>query len=325
MRLLLAVIVAVAHAGAIGFGTQPHLGATEVGAMAVDAFFVLSGFLVTRSLMRLSMGRYAWHRFLRIMPGFWVCLLVTALAVGPGLARLEGRDPLAALTGSPSTLSYVPANALLFVTDWSVGGLPSGTYTPGVVNGALWTLFYEATCYVGIAVLGVLGVLRRRRWVPVLGVALIGLVVAVGEVAGLDLPGDLFLRFFLAFGLGALGHVFADRIPMRRSLLLLAAAALAVSLATTTQYLAFGALPFAYLCLYAVVRTPWLRHEPPADLSYGLYVYHWPVLALLATAGATALGRPLFTVLGLALALLAAAASWYAVEKPALSLKNLGR
>lgn len=330
LRLLLALTVAVAHASAIAYGHQPRFGPTELGSMAVDGFFVLSGFLVTRSFLRLpSVGRYAWHRFLRIMPGFWACLVVTALGVAPLIAWLEGSPPTTAFTTAPSSWHYITSNALLYMRDFSVGGLPSGTHQAGVVNGALWTLFYEATCYALVAVLGVLGVLTRRRWLPVACTALVGAAVLVAEVTRIELPGELFLRFFLVFGLGALAHLFADRIPMRRGLALLALAWLAGSIALTTltagQYLAFGAVPFAYLCLYAVVRTPWLRYEPPADLSYGLYVYHWPVQVVLVTAGATALTQVGYTVVAVAIALLAATASWYLVEKPAMSLKHLFR
>jgi peptidoglycan/LPS O-acetylase OafA/YrhL len=66
--------------------------------------------------------------------------------------------------------------------------------------------------------------------------------------------------------------------------------------------------------------------DPPADLSYGVYLYGWPIQQSLhagfPTAPALALLPP-----ALLLALLAAALSWYAVEKPALRLKAraLGR
>src|SRR3712207_2064302 len=65
MRLGLALAVAVVHALGTGYGAELHLGRTDLGEPAVDAFFVLSGFLVTRSFLTVgSVGRYAWHRFL---------------------------------------------------------------------------------------------------------------------------------------------------------------------------------------------------------------------------------------------------------------------
>lgn len=101
MRLGLAATVAVVHAQAIGWGDQPAVGSTAVGDLAVDAFFVISGFLVTRSATRLpTLRRFVWHRALRILPGFWVCLLVVALVAAPVMAWLQGRAPHSVLTGS---------------------------------------------------------------------------------------------------------------------------------------------------------------------------------------------------------------------------------
>ncbi len=321
LRLVLATTVAVAHAGAIGFGRQPVIGGTELGELAVDAFFVLSGFLVTRSLLQLgSVGRYAWHRFLRIMPGFWVCLLLTAGLVAPAVAALEGGAPGAVLGQS---WGYVTQNGLLFMRDFSVAGLPTGTHQPHVINGALWTLFYEAVCYVGVAVLGVLGLLRRRRALVVAGVVAVWLVVAGQEAGLVPLVGELFWRFFLMFGLGVLGYLYRDRLSVHGRWVLLAVAGLALALWLEPGYRAVGGgVAFAYLCLVAVVRTPWLRHRLRVDLSYGMYVYHWPLETLLATAGATALTQAGFTVAAVGLAGLVALASWYLVEEPALSHKG---
>ncbi len=322
LRLILATTVAVVHSSAIAYGHQPHLGTHEVGELAVDAFFVLSGFLVARSFLQLgSVGRYAWHRFLRIMPAFWVCLLLTATLVAPAAAALEGRE-----AGSiyPESFGYVLRNGLLFISDFSVAGLPTQTAVPHVVNGALWTLFYEAVCYVGVIALGVAGALTRRRWLTVAATVLVAAVL-LGQEAGL-LPerGGLFLRFFLMFGLGTLGLLYGSRVQIRRRWLVLALVVLAVTLWAPMDYRAIGgSIAFAYVCLYAVVRTPWLRHRPRADLSYGMYVYHWPIETLLVLAGATALTQAGYTLLAVFLAGLAATLSWYLIEKPALSHKSM--
>src|SRR5580658_74946 len=84
LRFLFATMVIWSHAyGNGGFGYDPLArlnpnGATA-GFLGVGGFFVLSGFLITRSYETVnSVGRFIWHRFLRIFPGFWVCLVVTA-------------------------------------------------------------------------------------------------------------------------------------------------------------------------------------------------------------------------------------------------------
>lgn len=322
LRLVLAATVAIAHASAIAYGHQPAIGGNEIAGLAVDGFFVLSGFLVARSYLQLNgLGRYAWHRALRIMPGFWVCLLVTAGVVAPLIAALEGRPPLSVF---PQAWGYVAQNAGLFMVDFGVADLPTQTSVPLVVNGALWTLFYEAVCYAGVAVLGVLGILRRRPWVVAVGV-LLSAAMVTGQASGL-VPevGAFFWRFFLMFGLGTLGLLYADRISVHRRWWLLAGAGLALSLLVGPEYRAVGGgIALAYLCLVAMVATPGLRYRCRVDLSYGVYIYHWPIATLLVLAGGTALTQVGYTLLALALAACAALLSWHFVERPALARKGM--
>jgi peptidoglycan/LPS O-acetylase OafA/YrhL len=327
LRLCFAGVVAFAHAWSVGFDHQPRIGSTSVSALAVDGFFVLSGFLVARSWLRLkSFRRYAWHRFLRIMPGFWVCLVVTAAVVAPVAAVLVGRAGTSVLSGEEPAWRYVVVNSLLPVVQFGIGGIPAPTGSgPAVFDGALWTLSYEALCYAVLSVLGVVGVLRRPR----LLLALVGVVwlMAAAQSAGL-VPVDVPLyanrelsRFLLMFLLGAAAHLFAHRIVLHWALATAAAISVLVGLLTLRDYQLLGGLGFAYLCLYATVRVP-LRGNPRWDLSYGLYVYHWPVHLLLALAGATVLGEWAFAALGITLALGLAVLSWLLVEAPALRLKD---
>ena len=327
MRLGLAAMVAFAHAWSVGFGHQPRIGESNVADLAVDGFFVLSGFLVARSWLRLqSFRRYAWHRFLRIMPGFWACLLVTAAVVAPIAAALSGRATSSLLTGDEPAWRYVVVNSLLPILQYGIGGVPDPQGGgPAVFDGALWTLQYEAFAYGVLALLGVLGVLRRR-WL-LLGCAGAVWLLLVAEGAGIlpfDVPvfsnQDLF-RLLLMFLLGSAAHLFAHRIVVHWALAVAAAVSVLAGLLLLSDYRLVGAVGFAYLCLYAAVRLP-LRGNPRWDLSYGLYVYHWPVQLLLALAGATVLGEWAFAALGIALALGLAVLSWLLVEAPALRLKD---
>lgn len=328
LRLALAVLVAVTHATAVGFGHQPRVGGTNVSDLAVDAFFVISGFLVTRSLLRLpTLRRYAWHRFLRIMPGFWACLVVTAVLAAPLAAALTGRPPLSVFTAAQDPAwRYVVVNAALPVLQYPIAGLGGGPGSPPeVFDGALWTLKYEAACYVLLAALALAAGLRRRRW-PVAVLCLLVWLAAVVHAAGgpgIDLPalepGET-TRFLLVFLLGALAHLYGRSVPVSGALVLLSGAVLAVSLVVLPDYELLGAPALAYLCVWAAIRAR--LPEPRWDLSYGVYVYHWPIQFLLALAGLQVVGEELFTVVALTLALGAAALSWVLVERPALGLKD---
>ncbi|MGY2078777.1 acyltransferase family protein [Modestobacter sp. SYSU DS0657] len=326
LRLVLAGIVAVGHALLVGFGHQPALGRTNLADYAVDAFFVVSGFLVAGSYLRLrSFRRYAWHRFLRIMPGFWVCLVVTAVVVAPLAAALSGAAPWTVFTAEEDPAwQYPVVNAALPILQYEIAGL-STDVGETALDGSLWTLQYEAACYALVALLGLFALLHRRA--PLVVLAVTAWLLALLENAALipvDVPvfsnQELF-RLTLFFLLGAAAFVHADRVPIRGRWALLATGTVLAGAFMLDDYHLVGAVGFAYLCLYAVVRLP-LRQNPGWDFSYGLYIYHWPVEFLLALAGATALGEATFVLLSLVLALVAAAASWYVVEHPALQLKD---
>lgn len=326
MRLVLASLVAVHHATAIGFGVEwgigpaPVEGMSRLGDFAVDAFFVLSGFLVTMSYVRLdSPVRYLWHRALRILPGFGTCLVVTAVVFAPAIAVLEGRP---ALSVFPDAWRFVTANAFLVMKEWGVAGLPAGTHTPGVVNGALWTLFYEFTCYALVAALGVAGLLRRPRAVAAL-LTVVWLAQAASLLGSLDVPMPLLRRFLLLFLLGSVGYLFRDRLPITRPGLLGALVAFLGAGFLMPDYRVVGGPAFAYLLLgVMVLPSVW---EPRADLSYGIYIWHWPVETLLVLTGVAARGAVPLVLGALALTVGAALASWTVVEEPALRLKSWTR
>ncbi len=337
MRLALATIVAVVHAQQLGWQSQPTIGRTLLGDLAVDGFFVISGFLVTRSALRLgSLRRFAWHRGLRIMPGFWVCLLVTAFLTAPTVAALRGRSAGSVFAGEESAQSFVTANATLLIRQWEIAGIP-GPLRADAMNGSLWTLFYEAVCYLGVGVLfavGLLGpgrrrlgtllpdVMRRHAVLLVTGLAWLAHTVwAAGLAGGSSASAEFLPRFGLLFLLGALGHLYARQVRFPVTGVVIAVAVLAVSLAFFDAYRPLGAIPFAYLVLWLMVALP-TRGEAAIDASYGMYVYHWPLTLILAEAGATVVGSVAFTALALTVTAAAAVASWYLVEAPALRRKH---
>ncbi|PWJ54619.1 Peptidoglycan/LPS O-acetylase OafA/YrhL, contains acyltransferase and SGNH-hydrolase domains [Quadrisphaera granulorum] len=321
MRLALAVVVAISHGLENGFGWQPSVNGTQIGVLAVDGFFVISGYLMVSSWNRLAdVRRYAWHRALRIAPAFWLCLVVTALVIAPVAAMLSERPPLSVFTAaSEPAWRYVTVNAALQINQFGIAGL-GGPHSDGVINGSLWTLFYEALCYFAVAALGLLGLLRRRTWL-VAAATLALWVGLVASAAGLvTLPADNLPHLLFVFMLGALAALYAHRLPMHPLLALGAGLLTLVAMLTLEDYRTVGAVGFAYVCLWlmTVIRRPQLSW----DLSYGTYIWHWPIQVLLVLLGATALGPVGFTTLSIVIALGVAALSWRFVERPALAFKS---
>jgi peptidoglycan/LPS O-acetylase OafA/YrhL len=303
--------------------------------MAVDAFFALSGFLIAGSyLSSPSVWRYLWRRALRILPGFWVCLVVTAGVIAPVAWWLQ-RHTLSGfpVVGNDSATTYVWRNAGLLVRQYYIAGAFDGE----VVNGSLHTLFYEFACYLMVAVIGVLGVIRRRPWVVValLGAAwVVTLAEAVGQTGVVTgQPGrELMLRYGTMFLAGMVGLLFARRIRLTARGGLLAGLALLAAVTAAAQvsgdsrsiltYSLLAPPAVAYLVLLAGCSPRLSRVGARRDLSYGLYVYAWPVQAALVVIGAHTWWLPLYLVVSLTIALGMAFLSWTYVESPALALKS---
>lgn len=128
LRFFFAGGVFLCHAiGLGGFGTDflTLVGSRLSSAyLAVAGFFVISGFLITRSFDTSGNGaRFLLHRVLRIIPGFWVCLVVVAFGFAP-IAYLHQHGTLRGfLSISPNPLAYITQNALLQINQISIGTL----------------------------------------------------------------------------------------------------------------------------------------------------------------------------------------------------------
>lgn len=336
LRLALALSVIVSHCYPLG-GLQPgKVGAlfrvTSWGELAVGGFFFLSGMLITRSYLTCSsVTRYFWHRFLRIFPGFWACLLTTVLIFGPVAALIERHTLTNYFVGGVNNASsYLTANALLWMGQNGIDGLLATVPFPHAFNGSLWTLYNEFVCYVAIAALGVTSVLRR---VPalILLIAPLLLFMYAGHAVH-HFPLDVLfytvlhgVNAYLAqaafFFVGVAIFLFRDRVPLNTGLFIvsLAVSALVISTAASPFVLPFT---FSYVLLWLAFRLPFRHAARFGDFSYGLYIYAFPVQQIFAELGIPHWGFVSYLALSTGTALLFAIASWHLVERPCLSFKH---
>ena len=328
LRFLFAATVIWSHAyGNGGFGSDPlarlNANGATTGFLAVGGFFVLSGFLITRSYETVnSTGRFIWHRFLRIFPGFWVCLAVTAFGFAPLAFAYQHRTLLHYFAEVPSAWSYVTSNALLGIHQDRIGTVLAHVPVPFTLNLSLWTLNPEFFCYLCIAAFGVMGALKGG---PVV-IAAVALMLLAGYTGLLWRYGDIMvvqtLTLIVYFVFGASAYLIRARIPMALWIAVLCAAALLGTL--TTRAFVLVAIPcITYLTLFAAMRLPLRGFDRRMDLSYGLYIYAFPVQQLLALCGFEAFGFTLYFLSALVTAGVLAALSWFTIERPSLSLKNL--
>ncbi|WP_267357477.1 MULTISPECIES: acyltransferase [unclassified Methylobacterium] len=328
LRLALAVAVVVSHAfsvatGAPGDEPLARLTGYTLGEHAVNGFFAVSGFLVTMSCDRRGIRDYALARSLRILPGLVAATLIVSLGLGAAMTRL----PVSEYLREPSLWAFIRGTLTTFKSNAALPGVfEHNPYRAPL--GTVWTLKYEVLCYLGVLAAALCGLLRRR-WSALVIVAGLALALAiVGGLRGSDLPKgtETALRLPLIFAAGACLYLWRERLRISGAALACLAFGACV-LARTPAYPALLFLAEAYGVVWLALG-PLARgvFDPPADLSYGVYLYGWPIQQTLHALWPEISG-PALLAPALAATLPVAALSWYGMERPALALKAraLGR
>lgn len=345
LRLMLASAVVVSHSRVLGFreldpGEASTHHQTDLGKLAVFGFFVLSGYLICGSAARIGLGRYLWHRGLRIFPGLWVCLLLLAFVMAP-LVCLHERGSLTGFWVHPGgPVDFVRANWWTGLRQLAISNLRVNPIV-GIFDGPLWSLAYEMLGYLAIGALAVSGVLTRApRFVLVLAVTswlyivhyqvqthtwtgphVGGVTITLPLLGALSTSNMIYLGFM--FAAGAAAQLYKDRISTHGALAVAAALVMLLSMRLGGFFM-FGLPAYGYLVLWAAMRLPkpFQAVGRKRDYSYGLYIYAWPVQELLTMFDVPRWGLIAYTCLSLFGGLVLAAMSWHLVESPALRLKN---
>lgn len=290
LRLFLALEVVVAHAGAY---IDPNFDWAGY-VIAVPAFLAISGFLVLQSYSESgSWGAFLKKRALRILPALTVSLLICAPLFGWSAVY----------------------NSLL---NWATGGL---YHLPSMANTPLWSLAWEELAYLLLACLWVLGAYKRPFFIWVL------LAISVCVVwAGSNLEPRTRMILFLgpAFFAGNLMYLYrANLLGFHRFLPWFLFYIMLQWRFVPDRHM-FGESSLILMQAFAVVWAGMagvkiIPFKFP-DISYGIYVYHFPIVAYLALeCGITS---PLkMGVLLTAILIPFSLASWYLIEKPALRFK----
>lgn len=317
IRLALAVEVVLWHAYALEGDTWiPAWAERFAGDIAVDGFFAISGFLIVRSWRRSNPRKYLTARAARIFPGLWVCVLLTALVLAPLVSNTAGISKARFVTWNWFAWPGLQPIGL------SLGNVPH----PYSWNGSLWSLRYELLCYLLVAICGSVVALRSRV-VPWVGVAVAWALALAAARAGLPhwsmwVEGP---RTMLMFGCGGLLYAYRDRVPVSRALAVASVVVVAAAVVTLPDYRIVAAPAVAYLMLWAGLelgRFP--RMVLRTDLSYGTYIYGFPIQQALLAAG-VGMAWPLFTTISLAAVLPVAALSWFVVERPCIRRARTGQ
>ncbi len=332
LRFFFASLVVLSHSYPLATGSEAREplslathGQLTFGALAVDCFFIISGFLILHSwLVQPEPLRYLRKRTLRIYPAFlWVAALdafvVTPLFSTAGYAAI----------GSDFYASFV-LNALRLLPLTPGPSFPSNP-AAGTVNGSLWSISYEFWCYIAILVTGLAGWASRRR--PVLGALVVALCISfvfewknltpggriLGQIFGYPPFWARLLPFFIS---GMAFYVYREKIPRTTVGALMACGALVA--ANELPYGLLFVLPpaAAYLIFwFAFLPMPRLsRFAERGDVSYGIYLYSFPLLQIVAALWSGPLQPLALFAVGWPLSIGCAWLSWHLLEKHCIRL-----
>lgn len=331
IRLLLSLMVICGHAPEMIDGNRNHEPLTlifhtlSLGEIAVDAFFIISGYLITQSVMKSrSIYWYAERRIFRIYPAFLVAYFSCIFILGP----LVDADPF---WGINKTIF----NAFTLQAPITFPGQFPGLHTYPALNGSMWTIAYEFRCYIVIAILRMCGTLKSRFSVLLITFILVFFCVLstfnmvnealrdLGSYPHVDLfvgRPDQTLRLTAIFLIGSCFYLFSEEIA---SLLDGRSATICLILCIATLYrdphfaeaglAVFGGLALFWIAFKAnlgalqQINDKW-------DISYGVYLYGWPVAIYLTWLNPTICPWVLVTIT-IPIVFIISAVSWWGLER----------
>ena len=331
IRFVFAFSVILGHSGEFlaakwKFGTLGYF-VEKIGfaGVAVGGFFLLSGYLITQSWQNSPQFlTFLKKRILRIYPGFVVASLISVLIVG-------AIGAIGAYFTEFRVFKYITS---LIVLQYPITPPVFAGQRYPHVNGSLWTITYEFRCYLVVALLGVIGFYKRRVLIiPLLAILLLffynenlsNLMHFKGSRIFFADSYQL-IRLSCFFGFGSLFYLYRDKLNfnLKWGLICLLPLILFSGNYGTFHFALFtfgGYLLFSF----AFASIPSLnRFKSAPDVSYGVYLYGWPVQKLLIQSFPQIGLLSLFcfaSIISYALGLL----SWKLVEKPFLSLKSKTR
>jgi peptidoglycan/LPS O-acetylase OafA/YrhL len=324
IRLLAATGVVFGHSFALAM--RGHAGVpdpvsvlfpgTYSGSLAVEAFFFISGFLITNSLISKSnpsVLQFLRARAVRVLPAFIVMLISTTFLMAP----LTSNSNLLDYWQDPATYRYFFSMLSLEMllnreTIWTIAGTFEG-HQSAALNGSLWSLFYEVKLYL-ISGLGVW--VGAYKW-PQLGSALffVGLLLTLSQGAN-QTPNNFVMNAVFMYALGAMVRCHASRLTVTIFPLLIVSA-LVFFFRHTSAALLLYSLWIASAVIYFAYAINIVRVKLPGDYSYGLFLWSFPIQQLLAWYWPT-LEPYRFFVTSFAISFMVAILSWHFVENPVL-------
>lgn len=281
------------------------------GSLAVKIFFFISGLVVANSLMKKqNISEYIVSRFFRIWPA-----LMTAILLSYIFAFLFTSLNHSEFIDSTPPINYIISSFFLNIT-WSFPGVFDSN-TINVFNGSLWSIVYEVGCY--IVLLSIAGLCGYKRT----AITVVCLVLITDSIFGyLSIFTEALsreeVRYLPAiFALGVLAAVNKDRIDINKetSALLILLTTIFYSQQSSLYVFSFY-VTLMYVIIYISSDSLFIKLKPKHDISYGVYLYGFPVQqTVYSCIKATGAGILSNQIISIAISIIIGLCSWLVIER----------
>lgn len=323
LRLVAALLVLYSHQFALMGQPEPSFfGWTSFGGAGITIFFFLSGLLVWSSWQRdPAPGRFLVRRSLRIFPALWVVVFCCVFLVGPAFSSLTVREYFLL----PKTWFYL--GTAFLIPGSTLPGVFAGNPYPLAVNGSLWTLPLEFMCYISVVIVGVFTVASRGVLIAAAVLLCVVLASMIPMLTGLRF--SIHLEMVAVFWWGVLYGHSTKRLPGAKTgspmALVLGCVAFLLFALWGPRGLERMAMLVCSACLVHLalrVAAGSRLTTSLGDLSYGLYIFAFPVQQMLMHwSTARSLSVESAFCLSLIVTSVLAFGSWHLIEKRALRFK----
>ena len=320
LRLLFSLTVAVGHAEILsGISMVSNVSQYLNSEVAVDSFFVISGFLIFMSFeSSQSIINYINKRIRRIFPGYITVILLSSIL----LSFISSNTFYEYF--NIEFIKYVLFNILTL--NFLHPGLP-GVFENNymsAINGALWTIKIEVMFYILVPFISIIiSKYRSHKLLILISIYMLSVIYSLVMLwlysreqmdifitLEKQIPGQL--AFFIS---GGIIYYFYDYFYNRSSLLLiLAIAIIFIHKDITDLYILYpAALSIIVIYLATIFKYigNWGRF---GDLSFGVYIWHFPIIQVFIYCNL--FSNPIMGSIILFITILTAAYfSWHLVEK----------
>jgi len=296
LRLILALVVLIGHGiWVLGSGKESviSIGKIPISYVAVYCFFAISGYLVAPKLAQNGVRSFFMRRSARIYPAYAGVIVLTALL----FSTIWQAQKNVIEFGIKDQMKYLILNLIPFPGVFSQGfipinflaGQPRGVLLNGIINVPLWTLTWECIAYITLIILFMIATHWKRNTSKFFLYTMSVIYILSILWASRDFPIQSYHTnileslmqkwpYFLFFFSGAVASTSISYYKIPKKLTILSLMLFIVSTNSTTMLAVFGVFAMTHVVL-VIGESKLLTLIPiKVDMSYGVYLYHFPVM-----------------------------------------------